>query len=305
MKPACADQRPYIPITVQRPLPAPGFALAWPHNASSSSPTSSMSSNGLVPGFLVSIPAGGLSSHVGLQLPVGPLRKRDREPLSPHDAQTSALRGDPEKFTQAFRENLRTASEMPAGSLAGLVRNLVAQRAGDGPLPRGELHGLMDVLVEERGGLSTEDRCHALQGLVAGLGGTGMSAALQDVLVRRVLCMGVGHSIQPELRTITSALVRGEGRLERLQGLVDRVMNTSLDLAGLKDAMASIVQGLRAASASPKRIDAELQDLTLKRILKPTPERSSSHIAAALEGLKGNSSASPAEDKVQQESKGD
>ncbi len=288
MKPA-ADQRPYVMVSVQRPVQVPGVSPPAAHTTSSST-SSSSSALAALPDPLGLVRSGRLLSLQGPELPVGPLRKRHREPLSPSDAGTSALRGDPEKFTQAFRQNLRTASDLPAGALKGLVRNLVAERAGDRPLPRDELHGLMNVLVEERGALATQDRCLALAGLVEGLGGTGISTALLEVLVDRVMCMAVGPrglGVHDDLRVITAALVHGEGRLDRLGKLVDLVMDTGvgLDHANLRAAIAGITYGLRDHSCPSECIDAELHGQVLARLLRSVAGRATIHVEYALKAL--------------------
>lgn len=266
MKPASADSRPFVPVTVQLPVKGPDPAL---------------------PALRLPCPP---APEPGLQWPVGPLRKRHREPLSPADASTSALRGDPDKFTQAFRQNLRTASDLPEGALQDLVRNLVAERAGERPLPRDELHGLMNVLVEERGALGTEHRCQALLGLLEGLGGTGISTALLEVLVDRVMSMAVGPKgldVLDDLRMITSVLVQGEGRLDRLARLVDLAMDNGVGLehAHLRAAMAGITFGLRDLSSPSSCLDAELHGPMVARLLRSVPGRATVHVERALKAL--------------------
>ncbi len=289
MKPAATDQRPYVMVSVQRPAQVPDVSPPAARNASSST-SSSSSALAALPGPLGLVRSGRVLSIAGPDLPVGPLRKRHREPLSPTDASTSALRGDPGKFTQAFRQNLRTASDLPAGALQGLVRNLVTERAGDRPLPRDELHGLMNVLVEERGALAAESRCLALLGLVEGLGGTGISTALLEVLVDRVMCMAVGPKgevVHDDLRVITAVLGLGEGRLDRLGKLVDLVMDTGvgLDHANLRAAIAGITYGLRDHSCRSECIDAELHGHMLARLLRSVAGRSMLHVEYALQAL--------------------
>jgi len=225
---------------------------------------------------------------VRLDGPAKPLRKRNREPLPPSDAAASAQRPDPARLADAFRHNLRTAALLPDGALQGLVRNLVTDRAHAEDLA--DLHLLMDVLVEERDGMDAVQVGQALQGLVDGLGGPDMATSLLEVLVDRVVCMGAGspgRCLQEDLRALTTALVRGEHRLERLGKLVDLVMDTGLGLRMTRfgEALAGIALGLQAVSTPACRIDADLHQRMLARVLRHEPERTNIHIRIGLKAL--------------------
>lgn len=271
-----------IPVAVHRPL-------TFPPPTSSSSTSSSLTPS---PGIPTGVRPIVRPQAAGITLgPVTPLRKRAREPLDPAaTGAASAVRGDPSKFIDAFRTNLRTAALLPDGALKGLVRNLVTQRAGEQPLPRAELHLLMDVLVAERDAMTREAACQALQGLLDGLGAPAIAPGHLEVLVDRLVCMGFGdpgRCIQDELRTLTSALVQGPNRLDRLGPLVDLVMDngTGLHRTRLGEAVAGVAQGLRTVSADADRMDTDLHERMLTRILRPTTERSPLHVRAALLAL--------------------
>lgn len=289
-----------VPVSVHHPLafPASTSSSLSSHRVTTVSSSATSSSIQPLDGKHSGKPPGGLPlPHPRPPAPtlvlgsVVPIRKRHREALEPAAAAAaSAMRGSPSKFVDAFRGNLRSASLLPDGALPGLVRNLVMDRAAGQPLAIAELHMLMDVLVAERDALNTDTACQALQGLLEGLGAPAVRAGHLEALVDRLVCMGFGEPgrcIQGELRTLSTALVQGENRLERLERLVDLVMDngTGLRRDRLGEAMAGVVQGLRRVSANADRLDADLHQRMLGRILRPTADRSTIHVRLALLAL--------------------
>ena len=130
----------------------------------------------------------------------------------------------------------------------------------------------------------------ALLGLLEGLGGTGISTALLEVLVDRVMSMAVGPKgldVLDDLRMITSVLVQGEGRLDRLARLVDLAMDNGVGLehAHLRAAMAGITFGLRDLSSPSSCLDAELHGPMVARLLRSVPGRATVHVERALKAL--------------------
>lgn len=275
MKPASSDARPYLPPSLVQTV-APSSAT------SGGSLTSSPSmATGLLPQQRPAAPVLGQ---------VVPLARRKREFLDSETAAATAQRGDATRFVEAFRANLRSASMLPEGALTGLVRNLVADRAGGLPLAQGELHLLLDVLVAERDTLTRDAACQIVRGLVGGLGGAALHRLHLGVLVDRLVCMGFGdpgRSIRDELQALTTAVTQGPNRRQRLGWLVERALTagTGLKQDRLDEAVAGIAQGLRQASAHPDRMDADLHQCMLERILRPEAERSTVHVRCALLAL--------------------
>lgn len=285
MKPTAAASTPYVSHLVQARTGQPSFSFPPPPGAtlpplswlatsffSSSSSTSSASSSALP----------------RLDGPARPLRKRNREPLQPASAASFDRQTDPAKVADAFRTNLRSAAQLPDGALEGLVRNLVTERL---PAPDlADLHLLLDVLVQERDRMTPDQVGQALQGLAAGLGGADMATSLVEVLVDRVVCMGFGtpgRCLQEDLRALTTVLVQGEHRLDRLSQLVDLVMDTGqgLRVSRLGEALAGIAQGLQAVSTPGTRIDLDLHQRMLSRLLQPAQERTNTQVRAGLIAL--------------------
>lgn len=222
--------------------------------------------------------------------PAMAMRKRKCEVLQVAPPSCLEPLSDPDQFTATFRDLLRSAPALPADALENLTCNLMARRAGDEAFTPADLHLMMDVLVSERDGLSDAALQEALRGLLAGLGGTGIRPELLAILVRRVCAMGLGtpgRSLIQEVATLTACLVRGPARLARLQALADHLMDQGAGLHPhrLATVWRGMAAGLRSVSSDPDRVDMDLHERLLERILHPAPHRVGYQVRAALTGL--------------------